>query len=101
MFGCCTWDMCLCLFMDLSLVTLNCEGLVLDPLCLGWLWRLDGNDQCVCSSNLMWCSADGHAKHCCLMCVEFNQKYFNSSQLLIINSLVIITIKRIYSMSLP
>ena len=52
MFGCFTWG--LCLFMDLGLVTLSCEGPVLTPLYLEWLWRLDGNDQCVCCSNLMW-----------------------------------------------
>ena len=36
-----------------------------------------------------------------LMCVEFNQRHFNSSQLLMIDSFMIITKKRIYNVSHP
>ena len=100
---------------SLSMVALVCEACVGSLRVASWGWHLDGSDQCAHSINscgvalvgivsspnlvrhvywkwsvlgLIWVldrSADGHTKHCCLMCVEFNQKHFNSSQLLMIN----------------
>ena len=105
--------------LSLSMVTLICEACVESLTAASWWWWPIVNDK------LVWCNTDGHSliprrhvywkrsalgvvwglgpyvvlmdipNNVFLMCVEFIQKHFNSSQLLMIDWFLIITNKRI------